>query len=547
MNQTDDPLRHPVLVVGAGPTGLTAATELGRRGVAVRCVDRAPAPSPYSKALAVWPRTLEIFERLGGARLAGERGMPMESFRYYSSGRRIARIRFDDTTRPMVLPQPDVEELLAESLAKTGERIQWGTELVALERRTGGVVARLRGSGGEERSEEFSYVLGCDGANSSVRGLSGIGFEGETYPLMFVVADVRIDGNLAHDANHYFCSPQGIVVVAGLPAGHFRIFTSAPPGVSREDLTLDLVRRLVHERGPGGLTVHSPTWISGFSVHARHAATWRVDRVFLAGDAAHIHSPAGGQGLNTGVGDAYNLAWKLALVWHGHARTDLLDTYEPERSQVARAVVRQADVQTRAWLLQKKHHVALRDAAVRAISGLRLANLAYVPSLAGLRTVYPTGAGDTAGRRTGGITTGALLPDRMVWDERRVRRIGLRQALGDGRFTLLVSAAGSAPLPGVATTLLDWVRTTYPDLVEVRFLDTRDTLRDTIDPRSTASRRFATGPVLALVRPDQHVALCRPARDASAIHDLLRMILRPPTPPVRRVPHPASTGPGDDR
>jgi len=544
MTQPNDPPRQPILVVGAGPTGLTAAAELARRGVAVRCIDRAAGPSPHSKALGVWPRTLEILDRLGATGLIAERGLPLESFRYYSSGRQIADIRFRDATRPVVLPQPDVEAILRESLARAGGRTEWNTQLIDLEQRADGVTALLRGADGSERYETFSHLVGSDGASSAVRKLSGVAFDGETYPLTFVVADVRIDGDLEHDVNHYFCSPRGILVAAGLPAGHFRIFTSAPPGSSREDITLGLVRQLLDERGPGGLTVHTPTWISGFSVHARHAAAWRIGRVFLAGDAAHIHSPAGGQGLNTGVTDAHNLAWKLALVWHGHARAELLDSYAPERSQVAQSVVRQAHLQTRAWLLQKTYQVVLRDAAVRAISALRLADLAYVPTLAGLRTVYQvTEAGDTSGGRAGGITSGALIPNRLVWDRRAVRRIPLRRALSDSRYTLLIAGVSSRLLPGPARRLLDWVLTTCPELVDVRLLDTRHNLCGATDPVVTSPRRFRREPVVALVRPDHHVALSRRARDAAEIHELLRACLPPRTPHPLGPPEPATAGP----
>jgi 2-polyprenyl-6-methoxyphenol hydroxylase-like FAD-dependent oxidoreductase len=282
--------RHvlPVLVVGAGPVGLAAAADLSRRGVPVRCIDAAAGPSPRSRTLVVWPRTVDVLRGLGGERIIAERSMPLESFHYYSSARRIARIEFTERTRPLVLPQPQVEELLTATLELTGTTVAWNTRLVGLAQDGDAVTARLHTAGGV-LEERFSYVVGCDG------------------------------------------------------------------------VTLDLVQDLLDQRGPGGLRLHDADWVSTFAVHARHTDRYRLGRVFLAGDAAHSHSPAGGQGLNSGITDAHNLAWKLALAWHGHAGERLLASYEPERRQVTRAVLRQADLQTRAWLVRKPHHVWLRD------------------------------------------------------------------------------------------------------------------------------------------------------------------------------------------
>ncbi|MGW4569131.1 FAD-dependent monooxygenase [Streptomyces sp. NPDC004561] len=522
MTQTED---RPVLVVGAGPVGLTAATELLRRGVPVRCVDRSSGPSPLTKALAVWPRTLELLRRLGGGARIEEHGLPIESLRYHSLGREVARIRFDRRTRPVTLPQPDVEALLAESLAGAGGKVEWDTALVALEQHPDRVHATLRGPDGTELREEFAYVVGCDGAGSTVRELLGISFEGSTYENLFALADVRVEGPLVHDANYYYCGPKGIVVLVGLPGGRFRVFTAAPPGTAREDIDLPLIQRLVDERGPGDLRLTDPTWTAGFAVHARHAARTREGRVFLAGDAAHIHSPAGGQGLNTGVQDAHNLAWKLALAHTGRAGDPLLDSYAAEREQVARTVIRQADLQTRAWTPVKRRHVALRDAALRTASALRLFNAGYVPGLAGLTTVYREGAAVGPRHSAAGLTTGALVPDRPVWDARTVRRTPLRLALDDLRLTLLVAVPAGTAAPDAAIALADELRAEYGELIDVRYLDTtRHALSD--DPPATPYLRRADGRcTLALTRPDGYVAVSGAGDAPHLVGDWLRTAL----------------------
>ncbi|MFJ5233120.1 FAD-dependent monooxygenase [Kitasatospora sp. NPDC088391] len=503
---------YPVLVVGAGPVGLTAATELLRRGVSVRCVDRAAAPSPLSKALLVWPRTLEILRRLGGGNHVAERAMPLRAFRYYSSGAPVGSLEFRPVDQPVIMPQPDVEAALLDAFGQAGGGVEWSTRLLALEQHRDRVTATLAGPDGEPYTADFAYLVGADGASSTVRELLGISFEGLTYPNTFVVADAEMEGDLAHDDSHYFCSPRGVLVTCGLPNGRFRVFTSAPPDLPRDGVTLEQVQQLVDERGPGGLTLRNPTWVSAFSVHARHAERTREGRVFLVGDAAHIHSPAGGQGLNTGVGDAYNLSWKLALAHRGLAGEQVLDSVQAERGQVAEAIVKQADLQTRAWMLPRPAQRAVRDALLRAASAVRLGDLWYVPWLAGFRTVYRDPAGGRP-RRAGGFTTGALVGDREVWDVRASRRSGLRQALGDLRHTLLVVADGGA-LPAAALRAAEAAAGRYGELLEVRVLDTAAAeLRDGRPGRlrPAQARRRGRTPALVLVRPDQHVALAVPA------------------------------------
>ncbi|GGK77190.1 FAD-dependent monooxygenase [Streptomyces flaveus] len=484
----------PVLVAGAGPAGLTAATELTRRGVPVRCVDKADGPSTLSKALGLWPRTVELIHRVGGHELLAARALPQSQMRYYSDGKVIANLRYKSATRPLICPQPDIEEVLRTNFASVGGAVRWGTELLGFEQLDDRVRARLRHQDGTEHEEEFAYVIGADGASSTVRGHLGIGFEGSTYELRFVVADVRIDTRFDHRMTHYFCSPRGILVACGLPDGRWRVFTSAPAGASQEDVDLAMVQSLVDERGPGGIRLRDPDWISVFNVHARHADTTRVGRVFLIGDAAHIHSPAGGQGLNTGVNDAHNLSWKLALVWHGYSAERLLETYASERGDVARAVVRQADVQTKLWLLRKSHQVVLRDNLLRVASGLRLFDLTYIPWLAGLRTKYrtePAAGKKTAGKKTAGFVPGALVP------------LPLRTELDDLRHTLILTG----PPDESVRELTRWCADRLDAVLDIR----------------TEARRGK--PALVLARPDGHVD--RIAGDVPTMRARLTDLFRP--------------------
>ncbi|WP_050513587.1 FAD-dependent monooxygenase [Streptomyces griseus] len=528
------PQQRPVLVVGAGPSGLTAAVELTRRGVPVLCVDRAEGPSTSTKALGVWPRTLELLRRMGADEEIRRRVLPQRAMRYYSEGRVIADLRFrDPDVQPVCLPQPDVEAMLRDALAEAGGRIAWGTELVGFQQDGPAVEAVLRGPDGTERTEEFSWVVGADGARSRVREHLDIGFEGATHELSFVVADIELDGPLEPDVTHYFCSPRGILVTCGLPSGRFRVFTSAPPVLRRDDVDLAAVQKLVDERGPGGITLRDPDWISVFAVHSRHADRTREGRVFLLGDAAHIHSPAGGQGLNIGMADAHNLAWKLALCWHGRSGTALLESFERERAQTARAAIRQADAQTRIWLLNKPHQVALRDNALRVASALRLFHLDYLPWLAGQRTVYAQPGSRRrlalpAGRPwpgSGGFTEGGLVPQRRIWDTTSARRAPLRSALSDLRHTLLL--VGDPAHGSPTARLAAWAGDRCAGAVEVQVLRTR---AGTLLPWTAERSGARSGPDTArivLVRPDGIADLVCPARESWRVRRRLEELFAP--------------------
>jgi 2-polyprenyl-6-methoxyphenol hydroxylase-like FAD-dependent oxidoreductase len=245
-----------------------------------------------------------------------------------------------------MLPQDETEHLLREALGRQGGAILWGHKVTHISQDTNGVEIVVRSAQRNERLRA-RFLIGCDGAHSTVREILGMRFEGATYPQSFVLADVRMDWGLPDDEVQLFFSPEGLVVVAPLPHGRHRVVATvdeAPPEPSLTD-----VQALLDARGPRvpRPLVEEVVWSSRFRVHHRVAAAFREGAIFLCGDAAHVHSPAGGQGMNTGIQDAANLAWKLALVIRGYASGKLLDSYERERKQVAREVVATTDRITR--------------------------------------------------------------------------------------------------------------------------------------------------------------------------------------------------------
>ncbi|MEU9995866.1 FAD-dependent monooxygenase [Streptomyces sp. NPDC050848] len=370
-----------VLIVGAGPVGLSAAAELRRRGVGCRLVDRLPARLPYAKAVGIQPRTLEIWDRMGLARTVLEAAVPMLGQLIHVNGREVARI--DLELPPEVpygfaaLPQYETERLLEEYVAGLGTTVERGTELVSFAQDADGVTARLRtattgtGSGsdsdsgadsGAEEELRVGYLIGCDGAHSTVRKGLGLGFEGGAFPEEYMLGDVEADWDLpygyglrsTHRADDG--STDDLLVCIPLPGtGRYRMSMTVPPELSSQGppqgdgvahgLEGDRAPELSHIQAVVDRLAPVPTrlthlrWSSVFRISHRIVDRYGDGRVFVAGDAAHIHPPTGAQGMNTGIQDACNLAWKLALVVRGEAGPALLAGYDAERRPVGEEVV----------------------------------------------------------------------------------------------------------------------------------------------------------------------------------------------------------------
>jgi 2-polyprenyl-6-methoxyphenol hydroxylase-like FAD-dependent oxidoreductase len=351
---------NPVLIVGAGPVGLTLALNLARHGVRPRIIDRAPSPSPHCRAIGVTPRTLEVWESLGvandmideGLWLTGTRsilnGGPAEEFLNPPLGLPFG---------PLGIPQYSTERVLTRHLARFGIEIERGVELVGLEQLDGRSSVTLSNTDRQQHTESFRYVIGCDGAHSAVRRQVGIAFEGEAYPWSFMLGDVKVEWDLPYgmalrSLQVNAGGPPDMFIAIPLPeSGRYRVSMLASanaargtgtehgiqaelPGPSLSDLQATADALL-----PDKPVLSDLRWSSVFRISMRLAARYRMGNVFLAGDAAHIHPPTGGQGMNTGIQDAHNLAWRLAHVLIGKMHESQLDGYEAERRPVGLAVV----------------------------------------------------------------------------------------------------------------------------------------------------------------------------------------------------------------
>jgi 2-polyprenyl-6-methoxyphenol hydroxylase-like FAD-dependent oxidoreductase len=505
-----------VLVVGAGPTGLALAAQLDAHGARSRIVDRLPDRVHESRALAVQPRTLEVLAGLGVTDRLVPRGNRAVRMQLHSARGTVEvplfDIGLDDTAYPYLLfvSQAQTEEVLVDHLRRRGVVVHRGVELVDLAQDDRGVTCRLRDDAGATRTVRARYVVGCDGVGSTVRRLAGIAFRGAAYPQDFVLADLEADV-LDPGAAHAYLSPDGPLLF--FPLGRpttWRMIAMRPRGTPApaDGVTLADLQRLADARTGGALRLRDPVWMSGFRLQHRAAEHYRTGRVFLAGDAAHVHSPAGAQGMNTGIQDAVDLAWKLALVTTGRGAPALLDTYEPERAPVGRAVLRLTD---RAFAVATSADPVLRLVRTHAAPVLlRLLPHAHGVRARAFRTVAELRIGyrrsplsAPAGRPVRRPRPGDRLPDALVLVGGRTSTLH-RQLRRPGFHLLLWDPAGTCP-PATVRAVED----RYGRVVSVHRLGPRRSPCEVQYLTGHLARRLGvrpTGPAHLLVRPDGHVA-----------------------------------------
>jgi 2-polyprenyl-6-methoxyphenol hydroxylase-like FAD-dependent oxidoreductase len=413
-------MKPEALVVGAGPVGLTMAAELARYGVGVRIVDKAAARTDKSKAIVLWSRTLELLDRMGRGSAFVDAGLKARGANIIAGATTIAHIGFEGLETPhpyaLMLPQSDTERLMEQHLNSFGVQVERRAELTRFVADEDAVTAFLRRADGSEETLDVDWMIGCDGAHSVVRHGLGLEFEGDTMPSHFILADLHLAGALPHDEIETYWHEAGLLVVFPIGPGRYRIIADAHEGAS--DPTLEEVQSILDKRGPAGVKASDPIWLSAFTINERKVADYRAGRVFLAGDAAHIHSPAGGQGMNTGMQDAINLAWKLALVCRGVASPEpLLGSYSAERSEVGREVLANAGRLTTIALMRGAVAQSVRNHLARLLFGFSPVMHAMTHQMSELSIGYPhgplTGAerGDHAGPAPGErapIPAGAL-------------------------------------------------------------------------------------------------------------------------------------------
>jgi len=491
------------------------ANQLGRRGIRATIIDRHSGPAQQTRAMAVQARTLEIYSKLGLADRALELGTPGNGANMWVHGRLKARIPFEEMGKNLspfpyvlMLGQDDNERIMGDHLRHWNVAIQWNTELIGLEQHPGHVTATIKGPDGNTRTIEAAYIAGCDGSRSAVRELNKIGFPGAPYEHSFFVADTVATGPMVANELNVYLWPTGFHLYFPMHGtNRWRVIGLLPPELeTKSDLTFDDLLPSLRQEG-GAVTFTSCLWFSTYRIHHRRTERFRDRRCFLLGDAAHVHSPMGGQGMNTGLQDAYNLAWKLGLVVSGQADDVLLDTYQAERLPVADRLLATTDrafrfVVSDSWLGGVFRTRVFPNVAAFAMRQERVRKVAF-------RTISQIGITyreSPLSRTFDGIPADApRAGDRFPWlqltFQGKDRREDLFQRLDDTRFNLI---AFGQPAPKLEKLGLG-------DLLQVHVVPFEGDNVATLQAVSIAA------PAFYLLRPDGHVGLAGTQIDEAAL------------------------------
>jgi 2-polyprenyl-6-methoxyphenol hydroxylase-like FAD-dependent oxidoreductase len=509
-----------VLVVGAGPTGLVLACELLARGIRARIIDKGDGVVLQTRALGIHARTLEVFDMMGLAERFIEHGQVVRRFHMYTDGKTLVRL---DLARNgsafgfmLDVPQDVTETILRQRVRELGGRVEQGIEVKGLSVDPGGVTATVTEPGGSTRGITADYVVGADGAHSSVRSELGLDFQGHPYTQDWLLADVHLDWDRADDEMHAFFRRDGRPLICMPMREHlWRVILPYAGDRDRRAPTLEEIQRLVGERAPEPVPVSDPAWLATFRCQRRSTHVYRRGPVMLAGDAVHVHSPAGGQGMNTGIMDAHNLAWKLALVASGQAPERLLDSYGQERGPVAADVLALTHALVRLGTMTHPMKRALRNTIVPAVGRLAPLQRRAVRRISHIGVAYPASPLTRPARGRADLRPGDRAPDLEVTGHAGMTR--LYEVLRHGRHVLLLSGPdqGGNPAP--------WAHPWRNEVVAVTAANGMD------QPRGS----------VYLLRPDGYVAARGSAASPNSLFDYMHRLFgtsqaRQPSPaPVR--------------
>lgn len=529
------------LVVGAGPTGLTMASELQRHGMACRIIDRLPQPSRVSKALGIQARTLELFEKMGIVDAVLTKGVQVHTAKIYGAGQRVARLDLQcvPSRYPFLLsvPQWVTEEILDAHIQQQGIEVERGVSLISLQQTRGGVEVVLELADGRLEQVRTRWLIGCDGPHSTVRHHLGLGFAGSTFDQSFALADVRMNASLPPHEAAFFWRGGDFIGCIPLPDNQYRLVIAYKPHTEPDgEVTLEELQRALAACGWGATKVDDLVWSSRFVVNQRKAAHYRQGSVFIAGDACHVHSPMGAQGMNAGIQDAFNLAWKLALVDSTKARPAVLDSYEAERERFGRHLLLGTNLVSHLALLSRSQAVRLRDHVIPLATGLQPIRTRTATLIAQLGVSYRRSpivseyrsrrAIERLGRRPRRSRVhhaGDRAPDMdVVLDGAPTRLHSL--CLGTRHVLFFFADRGSAE-----RSLQEWretdalIKRRYGDLVDAFLIlprqpgpaDTKGTHTIYDEHGDIYVTYGITGDGVVLVRPDGHIGLlCSPASSA---------------------------------
>jgi 2-polyprenyl-6-methoxyphenol hydroxylase-like FAD-dependent oxidoreductase len=540
-----EPSDLDVLVVGAGPTGLALACQLARWGVRFRIIDKRPDRAQESRALGVQPRSLELLQSIGlGERLAA-RGRTTTRLVLHLDRARPAAIDLGDAGRTdtrfpyiLLVSQADTEGVLVDHLESCGVTIERRVELLTFQQNPNGLICTLRHADEREEPVRVRYLAGCDGAHSTVRKAANIPFEGGAYEQNFALGDVEVDGPLVPGAVNVFALGRGLAVF--FPLGHpstWRViaiqgrdpqaaFPDPTDEVSTHDLSLPELQTMVDDPTRGAVRLRDPVWLTRFRLHHRQAARYRQGNIFLAGDAAHIHSPVGAQGMNTGIQDSWNLGWKLAMVSQGMAKEEILESYQAERWPVGRTLLRATDrvfaalerSVSRGSYAAALRRLIVRHVIARALSRRRIRSIAFhFVSQLGIRYANSPVVTEGTPQLRRGPRAGDRLPDARV--RRGAKTTYLQEELLKPCMTLLLCG----PVGAWNSDRLHGLEREFQGMLGLTHLSRDGGERALMDEQGTALALLGVeNTAQYLIRPDGHVAFRCAGTDLTGVENYLR-------------------------
>ena len=524
-----------IVIVGAGPTGVMLAIELARRGVDVRVLDKLASPPRESRAIGIHARSLEIFRQLGMSDEFLDLGHRVDGFVVHTNGRRAIEGRFGKLDSPyrflLTLSQDETQRILDQRLESLGVTVERSVIVTGARHEPDRVELHMQqGSDSRERTLAADWVVGCDGAHSVVRRSLGVAFEGEDYGQDWLMAEVKIDAPLLRrDRFHVFARTAQPLPLFPLPADRWRVFVPQVPNRAapeRAAPAMEEIERLAEARGPSGIRLSDPTLLAAFRCYRRSSRTMRQGRAFVAGDAAHIHSPAGGQGMNTGLQDAFNLGWKLALVDQRRAPASLLDSYEAERAPIATGVLALTHALVRTFALRSRSKRWVRDRALPVAMAIPGVERRYAERLAQLSHSYRHPRLAIAVRQSK-LSVGDRLP--VVCGLRRGgEEISTLDLLAFPGHTLLVLCGERVDEPAASRVVASLSH--YALEVQIALIGGSAGSADPHaieDPGLRAHRRYdALGGRLLLVRPDGYLAASAVLRRPALLERYLSAVIQ---------------------
>ncbi len=515
-----------VLIVGAGPTGLTMALELQRHGISFRIIDKQIKPVQTSNALAVQPRTLDVWEDQGILTAALARGNKIHGVHFYIQNKEITHINTNliASRHPFMLglAQHQTESILLEYLHAKNIPVEMNVEFISFVEKDTEMAVTLRHPDGQTEVIATPWIIACDGGHSAVRTHANVAFLGKELSQHFVFADVKIKSAYPQNEVNLCLSSDGPFAIIQFDKDYFRIIaevTHDPELSAAKSLTYAQLKRLIQQRCPITLEIDEPIWTSGFWIHERIATSFRHKNIFFAGDAAHIHSPAGGQGMNTGIQDAYNLAWKLALVINKKANPDILNSYHLERYPVAKTVLRNTTLLTNIIAMRNPILCKIRNFMLSHLLKIKKIRKKFVSNIAQIEINYTSPLNKDCLTNNSGPKVGTQMPGNN----------SLMDAVRGTQFCLLFFSGKYNNL-GQYEQLTKLLKQKYPKLIKFILIHPNNALLiwngiNIFDEHAVIHQLYAVkAPTFYLIRPDKYIGFRGEIKHAEQLIEYLQKI-----------------------